>query len=102
MLITIALFALVASTPVDVFVEWFIKVAPLLLALGLFHAAASAGRQIWAKVKDGAAASPTKIDDFLVHIADPPITIALDLLDKGDIEGAKQKMQALKDLVPKR
>lgn len=87
---------------VDTFIKWFLDVAPLLAALGLFHIAASLGRGLWAKLKDGAAKSPTKIDDFLVHIADPPITLALDLLDKGDVEGARKKLEALKSLVPKR
>lgn len=94
--------AVVADTPVDAIVKYFLEIAPLLAALGLFHAAAATLRVLWAKLKIAAGESPTKIDDFLVHLADPPLTAALDLLDRGDVDGARKKIEALKSLVPKR
>lgn len=81
-------------------IDFLVRVAPLLAALGLFHLAAAGARAAWAKTKIAAAGTPTKVDDFLVHIADGPLTIALDLLDRGDLEGARKKIEALKSLVP--
>lgn len=79
-------------------VDFFFRVAPLLAALGLFHMAAASARALWMRVKLKAGSTPTKIDDFLIHVADPPVQAALLLLDAGDIEGAKKKITAIREM----
>ena len=45
--------------------------------------------------------SPTKVDDFLVHLMGPAIEDALALIDAGDTDGVKKKLAGLRALVPK-
>lgn len=71
------------------------KVLPILVALGLFHSAAAMLRSLWAKVQVAAGKTPTKIDDFFVHLANPIIEQAIELVDAGDIEAAKKKLKGL-------
>lgn len=81
-------------------IDFFVTYAPLFAALGLFHLGAAGARAAWGKIKIAAGASPTKVDDFLIHVADGPITAAIALFDAGDMAGVKQKLDALKSLVP--
>jgi hypothetical protein len=74
----------------------------LLVVLGLSHILAETLRALWAKAKVMAGNTPTKVDDFLVHVLDAPITAAISLAESGDVNGAIAKLRAIQATVPKR
>lgn len=77
----------------------FLKIAPLLAALGLFHVGAAALRLAWNKVVVAAGGTPNKVDDFVVHLMDPAVQSAITLIDAGDVDAAKNKLIGLRALV---
>jgi hypothetical protein len=84
--------AAAASSALQPVLDFIVKIAPFLAALGLFHVLASGLKLLWIKVQVAAGKTPTKIDDFLVHLLDPAVQEAIRLADAGDVEAVRRKL----------
>jgi hypothetical protein len=85
----------------DAFLANLPLILSVLAALGLWHAAASVLRKLWARAEAAAAGTDTAIDDALLRLARPAAMELIDLIDRGDLEAIRRKAEPLrKKLAP--
>lgn len=78
----------------DVLLKFLEHVAPVIGALGLWAVIARIGRALWAQIVVAAGKTPTKIDDFIVHLVEPAVEAGLDLVEHGDALAGVAKIRA--------
>ena len=76
--------------------ELLIANLPIIIAcagaFGLLSFVAGHIRRGVVEARKAAAKSPGKLDDFIVDAVDGPLLEVADLIERGDIEGAKKKV----------
>lgn len=87
-------------------IEDLLKWLPLVLAvaglLGLTKLVADLIRAGVLKAKAEAAKTPSKADDFLVGVLGERFDRIADMLDAGDVEGARSRLEKLRSMMPKK
>jgi hypothetical protein len=90
-----------AQSLLDAFLANLPTLLAVLAALGLWHAAASLLRKLWARAEEAARGTDTAIDDALLRLAKPAAMELIDLIDRGDLEAIRRKAEPLrKKLAP--
>jgi hypothetical protein len=76
--------------------------APLIIAilggLGALAGAAALIRKAVRSARDAAKASPNKVDDVLVDLLDDPLLALAEMVERGDLPGAKVKIEKIRAL----
>lgn len=65
-------------------------------ATGLLGFVAGHIRRGVVEAKKAAARTPTKVDDFVVNVLAGPVLAGAELIERGDLEGAKRKAAEVK------
>lgn len=81
----------------DQFLKALAVAALIAHTLGLNHIAADVLRALWRSFKGHAASTPSKLDDAFVNLFGSRVDRVIELVDAGDLAGAKQRLDQIKD-----